>query len=230
MHNAAFADHMQRWGQLNRGVAEHASGAAFLQPVQERLIQARAEAREAKERQLYHRAAAQQATRDLEAAMEKAHKAASRLQQGLLAHYGNTNPKLVVFGIHPRRVGKARARARTLEAIAALKGGTSPHPIAEPPFREAAAPSAKGDVPRAEAAAASVGGDVPQAEGEAAARGGTAPPAGTLSPRARGLVVEWASMHQEELMADWERARKQELRFEAGWRVTSATTWRRMAA
>ena len=33
---------------------------------------------------------------------------------------------------------------------------------------------------------------------------------GTLSPRVRGLVVEWASMHQEELMEDWERARRQE--------------------
>lgn len=33
---------------------------------------------------------------------------------------------------------------------------------------------------------------------------------GALSPRVRGLVVEWASMHQEELMADWERARMQE--------------------
>jgi hypothetical protein len=33
---------------------------------------------------------------------------------------------------------------------------------------------------------------------------------GRLSPRVLGLVVEWASMHQEELAADWEHARKQE--------------------
>jgi hypothetical protein len=32
---------------------------------------------------------------------------------------------------------------------------------------------------------------------------------GKLSPRVLGLVVEWASMHQEELMADWEKARLQ---------------------
>src|SRR5688572_2184138 len=102
MHNAAFADHMERWGQLTGGVAEHAAGAAFLQPAQESLLRARAEAWEAKQRQLLHRAAAQQATRDLEAAMERAHEAASRLQCGLLGHYGNTNPKLVVFGMHPR--------------------------------------------------------------------------------------------------------------------------------
>lgn len=34
--------------------------------------------------------------------------------------------------------------------------------------------------------------------------------AGKLSPKALGLVVEWASLHQKELMVDWERARKQE--------------------
>jgi hypothetical protein len=33
---------------------------------------------------------------------------------------------------------------------------------------------------------------------------------GRLTPKALGLIVEWASMHQEELRADWERARRQE--------------------
>ena len=33
---------------------------------------------------------------------------------------------------------------------------------------------------------------------------------GKLPPRALGLVVEWASDHQEELMADWEAARRDE--------------------
>lgn len=32
---------------------------------------------------------------------------------------------------------------------------------------------------------------------------------GKLSPKARALVLEWAQMHQEELMADWELARQQ---------------------
>lgn len=30
--------------------------------------------------------------------------------------------------------------------------------------------------------------------------------AGRLPPRALGLVVEWASIHQEDLMKDWEKA------------------------
>ncbi len=32
---------------------------------------------------------------------------------------------------------------------------------------------------------------------------------GRLSPRMLGLVVEWASLHREELMTDWELARQQ---------------------
>ena len=34
--------------------------------------------------------------------------------------------------------------------------------------------------------------------------------AGRLSPRALGLVVEWATLHQQELLADWDRAKGQE--------------------
>ena len=33
--------------------------------------------------------------------------------------------------------------------------------------------------------------------------------AGKLPPRAIGLVMEWASRHQEELLVDWELARQQ---------------------
>lgn len=32
---------------------------------------------------------------------------------------------------------------------------------------------------------------------------------GELSPRALGLVTEWAARHRDELRADWELARKQ---------------------
>ncbi len=33
--------------------------------------------------------------------------------------------------------------------------------------------------------------------------------AGKLPPRAMGLVMEWASRHQDELMVDWNLARQQ---------------------
>jgi len=34
--------------------------------------------------------------------------------------------------------------------------------------------------------------------------------AGRLPPRVLGMVTEWAAMHQEELLADWERAGRAE--------------------
>ena len=34
--------------------------------------------------------------------------------------------------------------------------------------------------------------------------------AGKLSPRALGLVIEWATLHRQELLADWHRAQGQE--------------------
>lgn len=33
---------------------------------------------------------------------------------------------------------------------------------------------------------------------------------GRLSPRVTGLVIEWATLHQRELLADWERAQTHE--------------------
>jgi len=34
--------------------------------------------------------------------------------------------------------------------------------------------------------------------------------AGSLPPRALALVVEWAQLHHDELLANWERARRDE--------------------
>ena len=33
---------------------------------------------------------------------------------------------------------------------------------------------------------------------------------GRLPPRVMGLIIEWATIHQQELFADWERARAQQ--------------------
>lgn len=33
---------------------------------------------------------------------------------------------------------------------------------------------------------------------------------GRLPPRAMGLVIEWATLHRDELLADWERAQAQQ--------------------
>lgn len=127
MHNAAFADHMERWGRLTGGVAEHASDAAFLQPHQESLIQARKDAWEAKQRQLRHRAAAQQATRDLEAAMARAQDAATRLQCGLLGKYGATSPQAGrIRNASPPRLQGARTLPGSASARRFARGNASP--------------------------------------------------------------------------------------------------------
>jgi hypothetical protein len=34
--------------------------------------------------------------------------------------------------------------------------------------------------------------------------------AGNLPPRALGLVIEWATLHRQELLENWERARLQQ--------------------
>jgi hypothetical protein len=34
--------------------------------------------------------------------------------------------------------------------------------------------------------------------------------AGRLPPRALGLVIEWATLHQQELLADWDMAKRQQ--------------------
>jgi hypothetical protein len=34
--------------------------------------------------------------------------------------------------------------------------------------------------------------------------------AGTVPPRVLGLIMEWASMHKEELLQNWESARNQQ--------------------
>lgn len=34
--------------------------------------------------------------------------------------------------------------------------------------------------------------------------------AGSLPPRARSMVLEWAGLHREELLANWERAARDE--------------------
>jgi len=33
---------------------------------------------------------------------------------------------------------------------------------------------------------------------------------GRLPPRAMGLVIEWATLHRQELLTDWERAQQQQ--------------------
>ncbi len=124
MHNASFGDHIASWDRLARTVANNASELSHLQREREALARAQREAEEARQRQAVARAAAQQATRDLEAAMARAHESATRLRSGLWGHYGRKSVKLIEFGMRPY----APARKRE---IAPMPWGTLPQRVPE---------------------------------------------------------------------------------------------------
>ena len=107
MHNASFSDLNQSWSHLAATVAA-APGLVHMHPHLEELGRALEEARAAEQRQLAHRAAAQQATRDLEQAKLRAHEAAVRLRSGLWSHYGRTCKELIAFGLRPYPTVKPR--------------------------------------------------------------------------------------------------------------------------
>lgn len=120
MHNAAFADHAMSWNKLTTSVAATPGLPANMQADREELERALEEARSAEQRQLVHRAAAQQATRDLEAAKFRAHEAATRLRSGLWWYYGRNSTALLAFGMRPYRAARFRV------------GGPSPIEEAKP--------------------------------------------------------------------------------------------------
>ncbi len=128
MHNASFGDHMASWDRLATTVANNVSELSHLQRTREALAQAQREAEEARQRQAAARAVAQQATRDLEAAMARAHEAATQLRSGLWGHYGRKSVKLIEFGMRPYRHARRRAAAP-------MQGGALPQrvPEASPP-------------------------------------------------------------------------------------------------
>jgi len=100
-----------------------------LRPIQETLKEALAEMRSAKDIQLTYRAAAQQATRDLEEATEKAKEASVRLHDGIRSILGIQNPQLLGFGMRPHRSarrGRFSAARDERSAHTASGGGIVP--------------------------------------------------------------------------------------------------------
>lgn len=122
MHKRSLGAHVSIWERLVAAVAKNLKKLSGMERDLEVLKQALVEVREAKKRQIEMRAAAQQATRDLEAAMEKANGAAVRLNSGILSAYGSKAEKLAEFGLRPWRPRKAAAKAPQAEANAAPLG------------------------------------------------------------------------------------------------------------
>jgi len=209
MPKSAYADHMQVWSHLADQMESEALDLHHLQPYLTSLQEGLREARAAKTRQLELRAAAQQATRDLEAAMAKANDAATRLHTGLLGAYGTKSTTLIAFGMRPHRSAKlAPSDAETAAAVSAALadaaevrpgGGSVPQSgpeaavLAPAPLRgggRAPRPgrlstAGRGGVPPPERVIGPDGGTVPQPGAAAVPEAGTAPPAAAEKGRRR---------------------------------------------
>jgi hypothetical protein len=167
MHNASFSEHLASWDRLANGVSSRAAEIRALTLSQrEELIQARNKAWEAHLRRLAARAAAQQATRDLEAAMAEAHEVATRLRCSLWGQYGRESPHLHVFGMRPYPCSRARRAA-----VAVLKGESLPNVVPEP-APPPPAPEVKGEPSPPVSETEDRRGAVPQREPDAQTRSG----------------------------------------------------------
>ena len=115
MHNASFTEHLASWDRLASGVSSRAAEvSAHMRSQREELIQARKKAWEAHLRRLAAKAAAQQATRDLEAAVAEAHEVATRLRCGVWGEHGRESPVLYTFGMRPYPRTRARRAAASV--------------------------------------------------------------------------------------------------------------------
>jgi regulator of protease activity HflC (stomatin/prohibitin superfamily) len=103
MPKSSYAVHLEAYGHLADTVEREASELTHLTPLLETLNDSLDEARAARERQQALQAAAQQATRDFEAAFAKTGQAATQLRLGLRSAYGEKSMKLITFGMRPHR-------------------------------------------------------------------------------------------------------------------------------
>jgi hypothetical protein len=122
MPKRSLGAHLSIWDRLAAAIANNPNDLPALRRDLEILQKAVKEIRETKQRQIELRAAAQQATRDLEAAMETANQASVRLHSAILFTYGSKDPKITEFGLRPWRTRRRKAVAET----PSTEGSTSP--------------------------------------------------------------------------------------------------------
>ena len=158
------------------GRVANASELSHLQRTREALAQAQREAAEARQRQAAARAAAQQATRDLEAAMARAHEAATRLRSGLWGQYGRKNVRLIDFGMRPYRHARKRAAAP-------MQGGALPQRVPEMAPPAATPDPVRGTSPTAAGRRSSMGRRPPSRSGHATPAQRDSPQWGTTPQR-----------------------------------------------
>lgn len=129
MSKKSLADHLAEWDKLAATSERNAKDLAAFQKYVELLRTAAADARDAKKRQVTLRAAAQQASRDLEDALVRARDYEARLHQAILGAYGRKSEKLVEFGLSPRRpTGPRKKKSPQSETSVEASENPSPSP------------------------------------------------------------------------------------------------------
>jgi ABC-type transporter Mla subunit MlaD len=109
MPKRSLAQHLSLWDRLATSARNNIQDLEGLQKVLETLETALGEVRALSRRQITLRAEVQQATRDLDAAKEKANQAAVQVNMGLLAVYGSKSEKLTEYGLRPWRPRRRKA-------------------------------------------------------------------------------------------------------------------------
>jgi hypothetical protein len=109
MPKTSFADIATDWERLITTVVNNKDDLQVVDPYRSQLETELVGARTASIRQAAAKAEAQQATRDLEGALNRGKDLAERLRTGILSRYGRRSEKLTEFQIKPLRPNKKKA-------------------------------------------------------------------------------------------------------------------------
>jgi len=110
MPKKALDEHLAEWQLLVESVTRNLDDLEHLRADLETLNETVGQILELKQRQLALRAAAQQATRDLDGAMAIATESAVKVRQGIVARYTTRSEKLGEFGLRPRKGPGTRSK------------------------------------------------------------------------------------------------------------------------
>ncbi|MEA2560846.1 MAG: hypothetical protein QOH06_2350 [Acidobacteriota bacterium] len=99
----SIADYQKSFAAMLAGAEANADELAGTEEVRGGLTAAALDVQVALNRQNSLKGQAQQATRDLEDALDRGKQMYSRLRSGVYMHFGQQAEKLAEFGLHPRR-------------------------------------------------------------------------------------------------------------------------------
>ena len=105
----SYADHLKEWEDTVASVAANASDLPQLEGARVQLEKMLVELRELLNQQAVHTASKQQISKRLRRLTADGKTKAAMMRSVLKDHYGNTNEKLVEFGVQPFRARRRKA-------------------------------------------------------------------------------------------------------------------------